>query len=619
MYKRVKLSEFKEFYNIKKTNSVVGWTPDYVGPTKGKKVKTRNWISLFTLENIKNIRRKCSQEFINSLYKTCMDERVVFSPGYDTCSQHLQECFRDNTTNITVERIFKILSKSKFCWFNKINVSFTDVDEIKNLICVNQHSFSGHYTSKLFGNKKEDSDYEARNIASLIFENLKKKPIKNTYLWSVLGREKDIKISKEGKVSTRVVMCNENPSTTLLMWFSQKIALYNNSLRSIDLNYNLLREFDGYKANKLKNFEDCFDYKLEADWTFFDSNIDTNFLIAAGLIITNGLPKDYLHNNIRYYIIKSIVTKYVVVPPGVVIELNRANASGHPFTTLVNCVVNLIYWALIGYKIYGDRYAHFMRPEVYGDDSYVYFKKSEKLRDIDKFINNIGLKSAPVYNEIRPCNIQCDKDYDIDFLKRRLGDISLEWNHKKMFDRLIYQTKNRDLDTQIELLDSYYQTCRLDEDLFNYVRIIFNYVKDNYWDVINIESKNIVDKIEFQNDFSITDKDDKFFNFYKPDSFKNNYDKFMKIYNFSIFKSNQERMISTKIGIPTSSSSFLLYLLGISYEKLEQELENKAKFYGRPPPEKVVEQKQLEISKYWRKVNKENIGFLKRRIRGVLR
>lgn len=118
---------------------------------------------------------------------------------------------------------------------------------------------------------------------------------------------------------------------------------------------------------------------LEADWKFFDSNVDGAYIKAACTLLLDGLPHDKLHNNIRYLITSSILTKYVVLPPGVVVELNRAVPSGHPFTSLINCIVNTIYWCQIGKRLYGDDYADMMDVELYGDDALVMFKDNGRL------------------------------------------------------------------------------------------------------------------------------------------------------------------------------------------------------------------------------------------------
>lgn len=621
LYKRVKLKVFKEYLGINKTNRIIGWTPDYVGASKSRKVKKRNYIYELIKHNLHMIKERCDVSFINDMYKSLIDHRVVYSPGYDTTFDHLKEYFKDNTSNISVDDIFNILDHQKYLWFNGAKVSFYNSDEVYSLVRVNNKAYSGHYTSKIFGNEKYKSDYESRNIAKKFNNIMKERPLKNMYLWSVLGRERDIKLSsKNTEVGTRVILSNENPASTLLMWYAQKIALYINNCADDHKSFNILGEFNGNKSSKLYDYEKEYDYKLEADWTKFDSNIDSNFLIAAGLIITYGLPRDKFHNNIRYYIIKSIVTKYVVLPPGVVVELNRANASGHPFTTLVNCIVNLIYWSIIGFKIYGKNYSRYMRVEVYGDDTLAFFKRHKNLNKIDEIIADIGLKSESIKDNFRICGLDCDRENEIDFLKRRIKPYGLEWNHKKMFDRLFYQTKNRHFDEQVELMDSYYQTCKLDDNVREFNRIIFSYIKGSryYRDMIkDVDRLNILYKEDYMGDSSKVVIEDRFYSHHNPQSFRERYDKLMKIYNFSILKHKLERNYNIYHGITSSSSSFLLYLLGFSRDNALTESDNDVVFFGRSPPEDLIKEKNDMSKRYCEKNNKMNEDYLKRIVKKI--
>lgn len=307
---------------------------------------------------------------------------------------------------------------------------------------------------------------------------MKTRSIKNFYLWDILGREKDIKVCESDEVKevgTRVVLTTENPMTVLLMWFAQK---FTHVLMKADWDktYNIDGEFNNKKYKSLLDHEKNYDFTLEADWSFYDSNIDTNFLEVASLLLCSGMERTKLNKNIIYLIVSSIVTKYIIIPPGVVVELNRAQPSGHPFGTLINCNVNLIYWCLIGYKIYGKDYAENMRVEVYGDDTRAYFKNHPSIKDLDEIVSSIGLKSEPILTNLRSINENEDWNYKIDYLKRRFDDTGIRWNHKKMFDRLIYQSRNRSIDFQIQELIGYHETVPTDLDVLKIVCMFSKYI-----------------------------------------------------------------------------------------------------------------------------------------------
>jgi hypothetical protein len=190
------------------------------------------------------------------------------------------------------------------------------------------------------------------------------------------------------------------------------------------------------------------------------------------------------------------VTKYVILPPGAVVELNRAQPSGHPAGTLINCNVNLIYWCIIGYRIYGDDYVNNMRVEVYGDDTRAYFKYHENLVNIDSYIKEAGLVSEPVLPNIRSTKIECDNEFKIDYLKRRFDESGIRWNHKKMFDKFLYQSKNRNLNDQIGVVLSFLESVPTDKDLIAFTKLFINWIVNNYSDKLDRTSNKRILAIE---------------------------------------------------------------------------------------------------------------------------
>jgi len=102
--RRVKLSEYKEHFKINKTNKVVGWTPDYLGSSKSKLIKSKNYISELTLKCSDKIFSTCSESFTTEMFNSLKSERIVYSPGYDTSNAHLREYFKDNVTDYSVKK-----------------------------------------------------------------------------------------------------------------------------------------------------------------------------------------------------------------------------------------------------------------------------------------------------------------------------------------------------------------------------------------------------------------------------------------------------------------------------------------------------------------------------------
>jgi hypothetical protein len=478
-FKYTNIDGFKKHFGINKTNRIVGYTPDYVGTTPSKIVLNDNVFTKFIINEKELIKNECSKEFYNDLIKSASDTRIVYSTGYTSVHSHLKEFLKDDTSDIKAESILQFLRNTDNKWIYSPKVDFYDSKELDYMIRVNLNADSGHYTSKLVNEKKGNTNLISRVVAKKLYSQIKRIPIKNFYLWKLLGREKDVKLTtfkkdnQEVDCGSRAIMSTEDPMCTLLMWFAQKIqvglANENNKTFSVD------GEYDVSKARRLYESESDFDFKLEADWTFYDSNVNSEMIKAASILMLSGLPNDKLHDRIRYTITKSILTKYLVIPPGIVIELNRGVPSGHPFTTLINCTVNTIYWSMIGNEIYGENYQDFMKIEVYGDDSYVLFKNHKNLNKIDEIISGLGLKSEKLLPELKLCRFDYKKDELPDFLKRRYYENKLLWNHKKLIDKILYQSKRRSLNDQIDLLLSYYNTAPFDHDLIIFIKLFNNY------------------------------------------------------------------------------------------------------------------------------------------------
>jgi len=97
--KRVKLSEFKRWMNINKTNKVVGWTPDYVGSMPSLVTRAKNYITEAVSKCFTSIVSEVSIDMETDLIRSASNPRVVYSSGYDTVHSHIKEYFKDNTTD----------------------------------------------------------------------------------------------------------------------------------------------------------------------------------------------------------------------------------------------------------------------------------------------------------------------------------------------------------------------------------------------------------------------------------------------------------------------------------------------------------------------------------------
>jgi hypothetical protein len=121
-----------------------------------------------------------------------------------------------------------------------------------------------------------------------------------------------------------------------------------------------------------------------------------------------------------------------------------------------------------------------MRVEVYGDDTRAYFKDHKNLINIDQYIADCGLKSDPVLPNFRSTKFECKDEFCIDFLKRRFTSEGIKWNHKKMFDKFLYQSKNRNLDDQIGVILSFLESVPTDKSLKSICKLFIKWLYDNY-------------------------------------------------------------------------------------------------------------------------------------------
>lgn len=471
--------------------------PNYVGVQPSKFDQKYSYFDEYVKNNYKSFKLIIGKN-INDYYKTINNYRVIVSGSYDSSNLHLKEYLKNDSTKTTCEDILEFIKNTDINnWFNSPVVSLPTDEDIIHQTKVNIKSNSGLYTSKLIGNTKGETLPFSIPSSLQLYNIIKKKFTKNTYLWTIGGREKDTKnifTKDEKELSSRMVLYTEAPASILLCNIAQRIQHAINRDDTNKYKFHLDKKFTGNKSRYLEDKREKFDFELEADWTFFDSNVDSEYIKAASLILLCGL-NDGSKESIKliYYIFKSIKTKNVVIPPNVVIEVNRAVPSGHPFTSLINNFINLIYWCQIGYKIYGKNYQNYMHLETYGDDANVFFKSHVNLYRIDEYTSELGLKSDKLVNKLKP--IKPGIHNQIDFLKRYYNNYMISWNYNKMFDRLIYQTKHRSIQDQVEQLFSYLITTPEDETLQKIFIEFVHYILIKYKTKLNTESIFKINKL----------------------------------------------------------------------------------------------------------------------------
>lgn len=471
LFKRVPISNFKDYLSSSFT-TFVGFTPNYIGTTFSRGVTAKSiYLSSFNknMSYIKKIFPNYYEKTINVLSKY----RKSYSPGINTSFGHLLSYSDDTRPLLTFEELLLPLIHSKFSWFTAPKVEFRNKEEVFHCTNFNPNASPGIITRIMFGNKRSKTISKTTLVAMEMFEYLRIRPFKNWSLWEILGREKDVSndnCSNLEEVSTRVVLNTEEHHMILLSLFGQKLSIP--IIKDKNSNCVIGRRYDLSKNTRILNNKYKYDYYVSTDWSSFDSTCYSSLILLSVLVLCSNLPNDKFHRRVVYYISSSLITKFIAVPPGVVFRLENGIPSGHPFTSIITSYCNLILWSYIGFKIYGPNYAENMDVVVCGDDANVFFNKNENLQYIDDFIKETGMISEPIYDSITPCKSPIDRDESPDFLKRIIDYDGVTWNTEKIIQKLVYLSKNRSIDLQIDVIENFIITAPFDDDFNEFLLFV---------------------------------------------------------------------------------------------------------------------------------------------------
>jgi len=536
-FKRVSFSSWKEFYG---DPNVIGFTPDYIGFRKSKPLRlpreTWNSVNRVSFSNLD----------YSMISKSCIEERQVWTGSPDSNSLHLRRFFKKNKTRRSFDGLLNIIEKSN--WFSVPSCTFEDPREMQYVTNFNPKAYPGHITSRLLSARNKGTTVNASLILAFkLYKMCRAVPMTNETLWDIFAREKDIKINGvDSEVTTRVVVTTEEYVAHFTSWIVNKLLAAFSTYT--DSRFHIKGEYDGVKAYNLWKKVHNYDFVIDADWSMFDSTIDTVYLELACMILF--APSIHSKEDMRmmYFVMNSIIYKNIIVPPGVVVKVNRGNPSGHPCVTVINCLVNMIRWAVIGYEIYGDDYANNMDIEVYGDDAVVMFKSHPNLMDIDDICYNEGYESEPLVQNLFPADrFGVDIDDSPDFLKRRISPKGVSWNKSKIVNKILYPSKERDVDEQINLMLDFITTGPCDEGFNNWLKeVISDMIKVNTVSSVTIERfNNIFNNIEkYINKFSFqTERVDEGF-LYEKNLTQNGFSEYKGGYS-EVFESIDPRLLQS--------------------------------------------------------------------------
>jgi hypothetical protein len=176
-----------------------------------------------------------------------------------------------------------------------------------------------------------------------------------------------------------------------------------------------------------------------------------------------------------------------------------------------------------------------------------------------------------------------EKCSDIDFLKRRFNESGVQWNHKKMFDKWLYQSKNRNLNDQIKVVISYLESVPVDKDLTTIVELFIEWVQHNYGDKIDRDCLKSIESIKSLIDDGSNAKKRFKFEFGNHFTLKS-YDEQIGLHSFSVIRP-KFTWINDKFEFNSNTSKMLvLYCLGLDTTQLASVQLNDFSGMNHPPP-----------------------------------
>jgi hypothetical protein len=224
-----------------------------------------------------------------------------------------------------------------------------------------------------------------------------------------------------------------------------------------------------------------------------------------------------------------------------------------------------------------------MSVEVYGDDTRAYFKDHPNLVYIDDYIKECGLQSDKVLPNIRSTKFECDSDQDIDFLKRRFDQISFKWNHKKMFDKWLYQSKNRTLNDQVKVVLSFLESVPTDEDLIKISKLFIKWLDYKYSGEINRDTNKVIESINLLISGGIPRIDEFKYEYGSKVTLRSYFEQ-IQLHSFSLYRPKNV-LINEKYTYNSSVSKFVI-LYALSMDHIDLALLNELQFLrpNRSPP-----------------------------------
>lgn len=452
-----------------KVCTYIGNTPFHVGTSRGLFINgSRRFINV--IDKYKYLFRVKHKEYYDVVIDEILKYREVFNGGINTNLSLLKTMSKDNGIKQSAEEIIETLRKAGFYSSNfKVPIiSSIDQDDLVDLVKINTEASPGLLTKLLHGRNRKASIDKSIIDAKKLLKLVLRFPVKNWSLWECLSREKDFSPKSDTEHATRLVVSMEEPHMLVNSIFSQKLthAFANSSNITVFTGKSL----DFKNSSKFASLRNKRKICFSSDWTTFDLYVSKSVLLAAFSILRSSLPSTSEYDRYLYYVYKSYQEKYICVPPGYVYKFEKGLPSGHPLTSIIGSICNLIYWNLIMHAVYGDGSTSKFDIVVSGDDSIIFCDYHENLDNIDSIIEKLGIKSDPIAcTSVWPEYISDVREMP-SFLQKHFDDGIVLFTRKRFIRRLLFPTKKRRLLSEdIGILEDYCDTNALDHDMSDFV------------------------------------------------------------------------------------------------------------------------------------------------------
>lgn len=232
---------------------------------------------------------------------------------------------------------------------------------------VNPYADSGFITSLICGKDKRTAFHTAVKDSRRLFMGLLRRQLYDTSIWKIGGRDRIVKGFSDDQtlLRSRAVLSPEMCVSQIAQLFGRKITKgyqyiqkffdYDNQLGSNLLHGRYFRHVEKFKQSN---------YIISCDWSKYDQFITETEIVVAFGEIRSYFPVSKLIDRLFVFIISGFIHTHILGDGGIVYRKHRGNPTGHPFTSIINTLVNEYRWkyftALTGIE--------FSQKAFYGDD-----------------------------------------------------------------------------------------------------------------------------------------------------------------------------------------------------------------------------------------------------------